>query len=287
LWAKQSTHTGIPYGLVATADSGFILAGYASFTTYDAQLSKFDKQGNLEWSKAYGDSLIDIFYSVGATDDGGLIAAGVTKNDKFFPDNILSGYIVKTDSLGNLEWSRMLGDNLHVSSFNDVHQTMDGGYVAGGEYYDNFFVAKFDENGNICDDCLPADYGSEAPGTGFTDITMGFDSDTGVVEELVYDQYTGGELTVLCLNTGIETVNESLSLTVYPNPSPSGNFEIALPAGISNTTMKVCDVTGKILMIKNSTGGNNIFINLSDRANGIYFLFIEHDNQQFAMKLIK
>ena len=72
LWSKQSSHSGVPYDLVATADSGVVVAGYICTTSgCDAMLSKLDKNGTILWSYTYGDSLFDRFYSATQTSDGG------------------------------------------------------------------------------------------------------------------------------------------------------------------------------------------------------------------------
>jgi hypothetical protein len=290
LWAKQSTDQGASYDFAATPDSGFVMAGFTYVTSSiagDAQLAKFDKAGNLEWSKIYGsDSLFDAFYSVEATTDGGFIMAGEVTDFNF----INRAYIMKTDDQGNVEWSKVVGGPPFANAkFEDVKQTSDGGYAATGGIgtnVGNMYAAKFDANGNICPDCHPGFYGSDSLGTQFTNITMVEDPNVGTIADVTLDQFSGGDLVSYCFETGVENVPENISLTVYPNPSSSGIFEVSLLAGISNATMKVCDVTGKILMSKNSTG-RSMFINLSDRASGVYFLFIEHDHQQFSAKLIK
>ena len=90
-----------------TYDGGYIITGYTpglvGVLYAKACLLKINKNGDTLWTKTFGDSSNDVGYSVRQTNDGGFIIGG-TKNiqNQAFSD----AYLVKTDSLGNLLWSK-------------------------------------------------------------------------------------------------------------------------------------------------------------------------------------
>ena len=75
------------------------------------------------WTRLYDNSEWDFAYAVQQTADGGFIIAGNRGSDYHV-------YLVKTDSLGTQQWSRVLGP---LSSYAyDVQIAGDGGYILGG-----------------------------------------------------------------------------------------------------------------------------------------------------------
>ncbi len=85
-------------------------------------------QGYEEWSKDIGGDDTEHFKAIQETVDGGFIVVGYvepwTRDDHDL-------YMVKTDSLGEPEWSKVYGDTKDDDAF-DVVQTGDGGYVVAG-----------------------------------------------------------------------------------------------------------------------------------------------------------
>lgn len=159
LWAK--TYGGISsdygYSVKQTSDSGYIVAGYTnSFGAggYDLYLIKTDALGDLLWSKTYGGVSSDYGYSLSLCQDGGYVIAGYTLS--FGTNGEL--LLIRTDSVGNLLWSRTFGGSGADYGWS-VQQTIDGGYVIGG-YTSSFgagsndvYIIKTDEFGNSgCND---------------------------------------------------------------------------------------------------------------------------------------
>jgi len=90
------------------------------------------------WSQTYGGADWDSVESVIQTSDGGYALAGRTKS---FGSGGYEFWLVKTDSLGNMEWNRTYGNG----SANSIVQTSDGGYfIAGGAK-----LVKTDSAGNM------------------------------------------------------------------------------------------------------------------------------------------
>jgi hypothetical protein len=107
-------------------DGGYILAGSTSLFNEempDAFLIKTDEIGNLIWSKTYGGDSADYINSAQKTNDGGVIMAGLTYS---FGAGLSDVYLIKTDSDGNLLWSKTYGGTNHENA-ESVQQTTDGG----------------------------------------------------------------------------------------------------------------------------------------------------------------
>jgi hypothetical protein len=137
-----------------TTDKGYIIAGYSSSfgpsSKYDIYLVKTDSLGVLMWDTTYGEvTSNERASSVEQTQDGGYIVAGWIEPAGGLPDKC---YMVKTDSLGNVIWTRTFGGSGRDRG-QCVHQTMDGGYcIAGwtesfGAGMTDVYLIKTDENG--------------------------------------------------------------------------------------------------------------------------------------------
>lgn len=129
----------------------------------DVVLMKTNANGNLIWSKTYGGSGSDIGNSVKRTTDGGYIIVGTTWSfvQGFTPCALL---VIKTDSLGNLQWSRSYQGNgttgVNYSEGYDVEVLSNGYIIVGGTSAfsgltvapssTTSFVIKLDLNGAMC-----------------------------------------------------------------------------------------------------------------------------------------
>lgn len=100
----------------------------------DIYIVKINSDNELKFSKTYGGSNIDHGYSITETLDGGLLVGGSSKsNDGDIPNNYGSNdaILLKTDSLGNLEWIRNYGGS-QEDIISSVITTIDSGYVFVG-----------------------------------------------------------------------------------------------------------------------------------------------------------
>lgn len=114
-----------------TSDGGYILVGY----TYmygaggaDYCLTKTDNSGNVLWYKTYGGPGHDLAECLQIAPDGGFIISGRTQS---FGAGSWDMYVVKTDALGNLLWSKTYGgaDNDYSTA---IVNTSDNGYLICG-----------------------------------------------------------------------------------------------------------------------------------------------------------
>lgn len=168
-----------------TADSGFVFIGVT--TSYNGDVTGFhggsgddywvvktDPVGNIQWQKCFGGTSSDYASSIQQTSDGGYIISGTT----FSNNGDVSGFhgqsdywIVKIDTVGNLQWQKSLGGSYTSTTPSgydkaySVKQTLDGGYVAIGRSssnngdvtglhfttwnYSDYWIVKLNSAGNL------------------------------------------------------------------------------------------------------------------------------------------
>src|ERR1044071_3573672 len=119
------------FGLTRTSDGGFAMVGNTrSFGDLngDAYLIKTDSSGTLLWSKVYHGNGAEEMSSVRETADHGFIITGGTSSAGAGSFDAL---LIKTDSVGNLTWSKVYG-GAGYDYFTYCVQTFDGGYISTG-----------------------------------------------------------------------------------------------------------------------------------------------------------
>jgi hypothetical protein len=133
----------ILHSVQQTSDGGYICAGYASSNDGDvsgnhgggdAWLVKLGTDGVIQWQKCFGGANQDEFYSAQQTADGGYIAGGYTTSnsgDVSGNHGYRDAWVVRTDSLGNLQWQKCLGGS-GAEEARQVQRTCDGGYILAG-----------------------------------------------------------------------------------------------------------------------------------------------------------
>lgn len=156
-----------------TTDGGFILTGVTATRDgiddatdkYEAWVIKLNSQGDIEWQKILGGSLMDEANQVIQAADGGYVVAGMSKSadgDVGKNNGDSDAWVFKLDANGELIWSQAFGgtDSDYATS---ITQSPDGGYVVvGGSEslegdgdvsnnigFTDFWVLKLDANGNL------------------------------------------------------------------------------------------------------------------------------------------
>jgi len=140
------------YGyVVQCSDGGFIVGNgsqsidgdvtdhHGADTTWDAWIVKLDSAGVIQWSKSYGGTSDDYVIAIQQTADGGFVAIGGTNSSDGdvvgwhfgTSQSINDMWIIKIDSVGNLQWQKCLGGSKNESGIR-IRQTPDLGYIAGG-----------------------------------------------------------------------------------------------------------------------------------------------------------
>jgi hypothetical protein len=128
-WQKTFGGSGTYCGhsVQQTSDGGYIIAGETNTNVY---LIKTNSIGDMQWQKTFGGSEFDYGNSVQQTSDGGYIIAGYT-HYPWAPGGSSDVYLVKADSLGNMQWQKTLGGSSWDRGYS-VQQTSDGGYIIAG-----------------------------------------------------------------------------------------------------------------------------------------------------------
>jgi len=152
-WSKTygGTNDDDASSVVQTSDGGYAMAGWT--LSYgaggsDMWLVKTDASGNMQWSRTYGGTADDYANVLVQTSDGGYALAGYTTS---YGAGGADFWLIKTDSAGNLQWSKTYG-GAYTDIANALIQTADGGYALAGltAHYPNadFLLVKTDSSGN-------------------------------------------------------------------------------------------------------------------------------------------
>jgi hypothetical protein len=153
-----------------TRDGGYVITGWTySFRTggYDIYFVKTNSSGDLQWSRTYGGAGANWANSIEQTTDGGYIISAGTNN---FGAGGQDVYLLRTDSSGNLLWSKTYGGSSSEQGFY-VKQAIDGGYVITGYTFtygagaDDIYLIKTDESGNLLWSKTYGGVSSDIPGS--------------------------------------------------------------------------------------------------------------------------
>lgn len=155
-WTRTINRAAYDYAcsIVQTNDGGFAISGVSAtggVFSGDMYVVKLSSAGNHLWSKTYGGTHDEVAYTIIKTSDGGLAFAGYSNS--FGSYNVFN--FIKTDSLGNIQWNRLIGASGTGSHIYSIKQTTDGGYVLAGEHtptgtgnYD-MYIVKLNSSGTI------------------------------------------------------------------------------------------------------------------------------------------
>jgi hypothetical protein len=140
--------------VIQTSDGGYAMAGWtASYGNgyYNFWLVKTDSSGNQKWTQAYGSSGDNEAEALVQTSDDGYALAGFTNSTG---TGVYSFWLVKTDSNGNIEWSKSYGGSGDNEAY-AIAKTSDGGFILAGYTTSagtggrQILLVKTDSNGNV------------------------------------------------------------------------------------------------------------------------------------------
>lgn len=131
IWTKEypeRSYSALDVSIVS--DSGFILTGYSTKAGRPDSLFllKTDSIGEIQWEQTYGDIKDTRGNQVIECRNGGFSVIGRNKNG---PGNQFDFWLVRTDSLGNLIWTRKYGDGTPDIGYAIV-ETKNGGFIIAG-----------------------------------------------------------------------------------------------------------------------------------------------------------
>uniref|UniRef100_A0A7C4TES9 T9SS type A sorting domain-containing protein n=1 Tax=candidate division WOR-3 bacterium TaxID=2052148 RepID=A0A7C4TES9_UNCW3 len=169
----QKLHGGdsldIGYWIEITPDSNFIIAGETKsygLGSSDAWLIKTDTAGNIIWTRTFGGVSYDVARCVKNTPDKGFIILSSTYSSGAGFSDI---WLLKADSLGNLEWSKTYGGECYEWGY-EV-EVLNNGYIIIGQtnsfgwnYAQDVYLIRTDSSGDTLwtktfDNCSDDDVG--------------------------------------------------------------------------------------------------------------------------------
>jgi len=162
IWKKDYTpeYRTIGINCQQTTDKGFCLTGWVwkSDTEYsDLLLIKTDSLGNFLWHKTYGGNWAEQGANAIQTPDGGYLIGGYFWKPGF--DHSMDAMVIKTDSLGNEQWTKYFGNPDIDDDMAFVQMAGDGNYLVATVYGEEIItpderrgrvaVMKIDTMGNL------------------------------------------------------------------------------------------------------------------------------------------
>ena len=282
---------------------------------YDMFVVKYDTSGNVIWAKGAGSTLndsgssitTDVFNNVYVTGwfNSFSITFGTTILNNAGFDDI---FIVKYDSSGNVLWANREGSNGNDRSHSTTTDSLGNVFITGifqsssiaigstvltNAGSDDIFILKYDTSGILI----------WAKGEGGT----GLDSGQGIKTDIFGNIYITGYsespfitfgATVLIISGYSDMFIAKLSNTLvgseqniansrinfYPNPS-NGIFTINSD-DIKLQSCNILNVLGESVFSQNSNLTNQINLDLSAQAKGIYFVEVTDVNNNYYNKKV-
>ncbi len=144
-----------------TTDGGYVIVGQVYPGTgyyFDALIIKTDSLGNEQWYNTFGVNSDASEYGTDVieTPDGGYLIGGMRDIETI--DHSLDAMLIKTDSLGNEEWTETYGNPWVDDDMAMVSMTNDGNYLVASVYGEwivspetrtgQLYLLKIDSEGN-------------------------------------------------------------------------------------------------------------------------------------------
>lgn len=135
---------------IQTNDKGYALTGWVWLSEEDWSdfiLLKTDSLGNYQWHQLYGNNLAEHGQSVIETPDGGYLIGGFRYDPSEY--HTMDALVIKTDSLGNEEWTKTFG-NPNVDDDMALVAMADDGNFLITSVYGEWIVSPGTRTGRIC-----------------------------------------------------------------------------------------------------------------------------------------
>lgn len=296
-----STWSGIG-GNITTANIG-------GFPNLDWLVWLVDENGNILWQTRYGGTGTDKIHDAIKTNDGGLLLIGTTKSPVGYDVTQPSigntdCWIVKVDSLSNIQWDHRYGSS-------DIDECIcgvsapDGGYYIGGNTrspigFDvseppfsaqDYWIFKIDNLGNKIWDKRYGGSNSNSLHNFVvlpdTSIILSGSSEFGSSSVKSFPGYGGVDywLVHMKYTDSLTSTNEpvlSQQIHLYPNPS---NGTLQIPGFLRDASVTISDVTGR--GIAEIPVPESATLDLSYLPNGCYHIRFVTKQGNYYAKWIK
>lgn len=279
-------------------DGSLIITGHAdtvdvesstTFGKWDISMMKLTSTGNFVWGKIYGGPDYDEVWQVLPTDDHGFILAA--EPESF--GNVSRISLIKTDSVGDIDWMRLYGKP--TGGFpNNLVINHDNGYTilaSDGSYNVNakmVFIRTDSAGSSIC----PDDFVT-LPQLSFTPIadTIGGEGTlSGIAPFFPVISNYPLITTEYCNPVFLQNISSDYSLQIYPNPF-STNFSLSIEKqSLREVQISIQNALGQTIYKSIESNLTTSFfktIDMSEFAKGIYLLDLKIDGEQTTKKIIK
>ncbi|MEM6403535.1 MAG: SBBP repeat-containing protein [Cyanobacteria bacterium P01_D01_bin.116] len=249
----------------------------------DVFLTKLDSDGNVEWSKGFGNNLSDTGNGIGLDKAGNIYITGSFEDSITFGGTTLNSngesdvFIAKLDNSGEILWAQNLGgtsvdsgssitvdekDNIYINgNFDDTVTFGDTTFTSNSE--NNSLIVKLDTDGNILsaeqlDESLldiAAGKGGNIYGTGSFLNTVNIGETTlisegfidGLVTNIVFEEIDVNPNRVITSDIDGTTV-EGIDLTGFATDTVTVDYTISREADFDNQVYfyAVDDITGTV-----------------------------------------
>lgn len=276
-WQKSYGGTLHEYGysVSQTTDGGFIVAG--STASYgagsnDIALLRTDSLGNLMWASTYGGSDAEEGNSVIQLQDLGFLVVGYTRS---FGAGGFDTYVIRTDSLGVLQWSRIYGGpNDDVGQQASV--TGDGGYMitggtsSYGEGSSDLYIIGIDSMGEsgchqqgvtTSASSAPVSVGLLALQAGHGGVVADPPTITGNTTSVQSDLCAGSSAITKAHHPGVDIYPSLVSTCLHLEQSSDLAFDI-----------KIYNALGQLVYASSIRPHSTELIDMSQYSEGLYYV---------------
>lgn len=161
-----SSFSGPTFFIFPQSNGDTILIGQSDLNLHDLGIERRDASGNVVWTKHYGGSGYERFVYAVPAQDSGFFLLGESHSDdgdvglhygSYF---IADMWVIKVDSDGNKEWSKVIGGTLEEIASMAIASDDGGVYIFGSTSSDDYdaadmqgaadlYIVKLDSSGNI------------------------------------------------------------------------------------------------------------------------------------------
>ena len=285
IWTKTYGGTDEEIGLSVkqTTDGGYIVAGYTysfGLGNKEAYLIKTNASGTLVWSKTYGGVEWDDCNAVVQSSDGGYALVGTSRS--FSAGGDYDMYLIKTDTLGNILWTKTYGGTDNEYGFS-IANTFDGGYILSGSTtsfsagFDDVYLVKTDANGNSgCHQGTTTTIlNSPFTGTFIPPATVSSGGTSALPATAVH---SGATKTNICsTSVDLSEINPVTTVLIYPNPF-FDQAQLSIQSTMKAESITLCNIFGQIVKIIPVNNRAIIQLHADELPAGVYLYKISGED---------